>query len=368
MKALEDQWKQLVSRPLLERRSELSELRQLLSSSKHRAVVLEGAPGTGKTTLASQFARAFADDFPGGIEYRSGWSASATPLSLNTGRALLVFDGFDEVMQARNWVVPFVNEALLTRPDLYALITTRPEVPRLEFDRLIMKPLDQTAIIEIFKNTLGNEIAPPQALIDLTDGNPLIAAILAKMAGDADDLAKLIESLKSFNRPGLVDVYGNPLSVQSAAGKRFITDVREVNDFILKLVAREPDTVFQLPPRRFEELCAEMFERLGYTVELTPAVNDGGKDIIIVKRSDIGTVLTFVECKRYAPTDPVGVEVIRALNGVVEAGRATSGLVMTTSRFTKGARRLQSELQYRMSLADYGQFQTLLGEALRGER
>ncbi|WP_104668663.1 restriction endonuclease [Ensifer adhaerens] len=368
MKALEERWKDLIVSPFIERTAELAELRHLLAASRHRAVVIEGAAGTGKTMLASQFAKAFADDFPGGVQYRSGWSNIGRSLELGGGPALLVLDGLDEVSPDHQWAIPFLRDALGSRQDLYALITTRPKGDRLEFDRLAIKPLDGPSIVEMFRTALGSDVHPPQALIDLADGNPLIASLLVKMVGEWGDLAGVVEALRSFSRPGLVDVYGAPLNVRSNAGKRFITDVREVNDFILKLVEREPDTLFQLPPRRFEEICAELFERLGYTVELTPAINDGGKDLIIVKRSDIGTVLTFVECKKYSPTDPVGVEVIRALNGVVEAGRATSGLVMTTSRFTRGAKKLQGELQYRMSLADYGEFKKLLGQALGGDR
>ena len=62
----------------------------------------------------------------------------------------------------------------------------------------------------------------------------------------------------------------------------------------------------------------------GYDVELTPQTRDGGKDIYAARRDDLGTFLYIVECKRYAPDNPVGVEVIRALHGVADIDRVTA--------------------------------------------
>jgi restriction system protein len=61
----------------------------------------------------------------------------------------------------------------------------------------------------------------------------------------------------------------------------------------------------------------------------------------------------------------VGVEVVRELYGVVQVEKATAGIVATTSHFTKGAKDLQSQLSYQMSLKDYVDVQEWLRSALR---
>ena len=362
MRMLHEEWNRRISESEVERTQELSELRRRLVGSNARTLVLEGGAGSGKTTLASQYARAFAEEYPGGIEYRTGTGEPDRILKSGTGDMprLLVFDGLDEVWPGREWAQSFLDDAIKNDPQLHLLITSRaiPETTR--FDRLQIGPMSEEAIVEIIRRQSGMEGSPPAALIALAGGNALLASLLGGLAQSNGNPADIIESLSSFSRPGLVDARGRPMGTQTRTGKTFITDVREINDEILKMISRDPEIVYQLEPRRFEELSAEMFERLGYEVTLTPASKDGGKDLIILKRDDLGTMLSFVECKRYAPNRPVGVEVVRALSGVVELGRATSGIVLTTSRFTSGAKTLRRELEYRMSLKDFSDFKLLL--------
>ena len=109
-----------------------------------------------------------------------------------------------------------------------------------------------------------------------------------------------------------------------------------------------------LNPRQFEELVAELFRAKGYTVELTPRTRDGGLDIIAIKKDDVGSAMTLIECKRYAMSNKVGVAVVRGLYGVVEERQATRGVIATTSRFTRGAVALvRDKHEYRMALADF---------------
>jgi restriction system protein len=69
----------------------------------------------------------------------------------------------------------------------------------------------------------------------------------------------------------------------------------------------------------------------------------------------------LVECKKYAPKHKVGVQIVRALHGVVQQKRATAGLVATTSYFTRGAKEFRQELAHQMQLADYVELQNWLG-------
>jgi restriction system protein len=107
-----------------------------------------------------------------------------------------------------------------------------------------------------------------------------------------------------------------------------------------------------MAPRKFEELVAALFRAKGYDVVLTPATRDGGFDMRAFHRSAIGTCLTLIECKRYSPERRISVDIVRGLYGVTESEGATSGLVVTTSSFTKDAKSFQAKNKYRIELAD----------------
>jgi len=122
---------------------------------------------------------------------------------------------------------------------------------------------------------------------------------------------------------------------------------------LIKYLAQNPNMIYSLTPRKFEELVAELFIRDGMRVQLTPSTNDGGRDILVVSDTSLGKHLYYVECKQYSKDNPVGVELIRALYGVVEADKATAGLLVTTSYFTKGAKSFHESLKHRLSLRDH---------------
>lgn len=63
--------------------------------------------------------------------------------------------------------------------------------------------------------------------------------------------------------------------------------------------------------------------------------------------------LYLVECKKYSPERPVVIELVRQLHGFVQADKATTGILVTSSFFTTGARSCQSKVQHQMSLRDY---------------
>ena len=83
------------------------------------------------------------------------------------------------------------------------------------------------------------------------------------------------------------------------------------------------------------------------------------------QRKDIGLCLTLIECKRYAPDHRVSVDVVRGLYGVTENEGATTGLLVTTSSFTKDARSFQDQNRYRIHLADHAELQKWLNEHRR---
>lgn len=106
--------------------------------------------------------------------------------------------------------------------------------------------------------------------------------------------------------------------------------------------------IYNLSPRVFEELIADVYKNLGYEVVLTQQSNDGGFDLILLEKNSHDQIL--VECKRYAPSRKVGVELVRQLSGSMVDKETERSIFVTTSSYTKGA------LQYtdRLRAGKYG--------------
>ncbi|KQP22814.1 restriction endonuclease [Pseudorhodoferax sp. Leaf267] len=85
--------------------------------------------------------------------------------------------------------------------------------------------------------------------------------------------------------------------------------------------------------QEFEMLVGEGFKRRGYGVRETGGGGaDGGVDLVLTK----GSEKFFVQCKQWKAFK-VGVTTVRELYGVMAAGAATGGFVVTSGRFTKEA-------------------------------
>ena len=84
----------------------------------------------------------------------------------------------------------------------------------------------------------------------------------------------------------------------------------------------------------FEMLVGEAFRRRGYAVVETGGNGpDGGIDLILKKGSEI----RLVQCKQWR-ANKVGVDVVRALYGVMAARGAAGGFVVTSGQFTTDAK------------------------------
>ena len=94
--------------------------------------------------------------------------------------------------------------------------------------------------------------------------------------------------------------------------------------------------LFDVGWRGFECLTERLYHAMGYDTELTPPRKDGGRDVIARKGAVASREHVLVECKLYS--DPIGVETVRTLQGVVADAKATKGVLVTASTFTDDAR------------------------------
>lgn len=153
--------------------------------------------------------------------------------------------------------------------------------------------------------------------------------------------------------PALRDQLWPKNHVDSSKLKEIEHEFKLANEQIKRYFAKSPNDLHLLSPRKFENLIASILEDMGFKIELTPKSKDGGYDIRAIKKEDLGPILYLIECKKYAPHNRVGVELVRNLDSVRSLEKANSAVLVTTSHFTKGAQELQRRLGYQISLLDY---------------
>lgn len=125
-----------------------------------------------------------------------------------------------------------------------------------------------------------------------------------------------------------------------------IITLSPINEKVLRYLSEHPEAFYQLGSAEFEIVMAEIYSRLGYKVERTQSTRDGGKDIIIRKPEILGDFIYYVECKKYAPNNPIGVGIIRNLVGTINADRVNGGILATTSYFSRDARKFIIDYKY----------------------
>lgn len=158
----------------------------------------------------------------------------------------------------------------------------------------------------------------------------------------------LLEFLRSAHRHKSEAIYEDTQPVAER-----IVVVQSIDDQLLRHLAREPQSVYNLEPRKFEELVAHILEDLGCEVNLTKRTRDGGYDILGHFKAGPAPLTFLVECKRYAPSNKVGVEVVRGLYGLTEMHRVNMGMIITTSSFTKDAIEEKLRIGPRLDLKEF---------------
>jgi hypothetical protein len=122
---------------------------------------------------------------------------------------------------------------------------------------------------------------------------------------------------------------------------------------LFDMIKRDPDAVFGVGSREFEEMVAEIFAKRGYVVQLTQATRDGGRDIIAVREEMDIRNKYLIECKRYAPHRKVSIGVVQRLFGVKISEGATKAILATTSGFSAPAQAFASQHVWDLELKGY---------------
>ena len=148
----------------------------------------------------------------------------------------------------------------------------------------------------------------------------------------------------------------------TAQNQSALASIRAADEHLISLLKAQPDSIYQLPPRTFELLVAELLEDMGCRVTITPETRDGGRDILAFLALPFGEILTIVECKRFRFDRPVGIGIVERFLWTVERhDRASLGLLATTSHFSPEATATADEYRYRLKLADFNLLKEWIG-------
>lgn len=144
------------------------------------------------------------------------------------------------------------------------------------------------------------------------------------------------------------------LRTEGAVPNQLTKIINVVTVELIDYLKKHPEALYEIKPRQFEELIAEILASYGWQIQLTPPTKDGGYDIFAISK-DISTGVKtswIIECKKYSPQNKVSVDIIRALYGIKSNLRVANALIATTSYFTKGAHDFKAS-RYDIELKDY---------------
>lgn len=178
---------------------------------------------------------------------------------------------------------------------------------------------------------------PTQVVVQLTK--------LHRVFPQFSSVEKALSNIKSLY--GLIEESPDPPEV-------LIQVVQNITAELIKYLKSHPRELYNLKPRQFEELIAEILAGYGWEVQLTAPTKDGGYDIYAISPTQATGVQTswIIECKKYAPERKIGVDIIRGLFGVKLDLNVANAMLATTSHFTGGAMNYKAS-RYDLQLRDY---------------
>lgn len=342
------------------REAEVAMLKTRIIDERKRIVLVTGDYRVGKTSLVMYFADRYKEAFDGKKEYFSLDMLQQRFPELKKDTKLVVFDDLenDHYPEMSGRLLAFIDK----HPNSQYLIATRASDPVLDHQvnyELKLEPATHDHELELLIRELKYRFPENEVVkvVNLTQGQRYIIELLLfylrlwDRPYTFDQVQKLI--FANIKAAGFHDTTGNIVTPQNPIFQKVRNDIQIVNGNVLQRLKMRPEDMHKLTPRQFEEVMAELMEKQGYKVDLTQATRDGGKDLIIARRDDIGNFIYYVECKKYGPDNPVGVHLVRELIGTVHADQVTAGILITSSYFSPDAKAYAKKIQHQLGLVDY---------------
>jgi restriction system protein len=125
------------------------------------------------------------------------------------------------------------------------------------------------------------------------------------------------------------------------------------------------DRVLKMSPAFFEKVVVDLLLAMGYggagadSGRRIGRTGDGGVDGVI-NEDALGLDIVYIQAKRYAPGNAVGVDKVREFSGAMDERGAMKGVFATTSHFAPAARAFAERVPKRLILVDGNELSRLL--------
>lgn len=191
------------------------------------------------------------------------------------------------------------------------------------------------------------------------DGEESYGLVDAKVSFVSDDVA-IRELISKMREAGRVQKIEKDFYESTLFDSKSSIIVSDIDDAVKAFFKKYPEKLYDIHPRKFEELIASILKDFGFDVELTQATRDGGRDIIARVKNSVTEFLTYVECKRYSANYKIDVGIIRSVAGVHHLDRPSKSIIVTTSFFTKDAIETAKKIESQLDLKDFNDIKTWL--------
>ncbi len=113
---------------------------------------------------------------------------------------------------------------------------------------------------------------------------------------------------------------------------------------LIDALSDHPDVMGAVSKVEFEELCAELFARKGFKVDLLRSVKDGGIDFLAVEDGSNEPIVFAVQCKHPDPRGDgrkprtLGLPIVQQIYGAAKAFDFAGGIAITSSTYSPEAK------------------------------
>ncbi|MEV4568536.1 restriction endonuclease [Nonomuraea sp. NPDC049419] len=121
-----------------------------------------------------------------------------------------------------------------------------------------------------------------------------------------------------------------------------------------------PRNLLELSPSEFEHLVRQLFTAMGTDTWTTMVSEDSGVDAVATSNNLLFGGVCLIQAKRWSGT--VGLAAVHALSSAMEAHNVVSGVLVTTSWFSRASERFAE--RNRITLINGAAFKTLIKEHL----
>jgi len=166
----------------------------------------------------------------------------------------------------------------------------------------------------------------------------------------------LISGLSNLEEAG-VRIGNRYIRRQKEVDGKFVAVPEFCSQALIDALAANPETLPAVSHLEFENLCAEIFARRGFSVDLFRGSGDGGIDFLALKDEKTDPVIFAVQCKQPEERPgkgrrSVGRPVVQQIYGAAKAWDMKGGIVISGSTYSPQAKKFADQKPDEMKVYD----------------